>query len=66
MSRLRMSDPALTKTRVICPHPEKIAFPTQRGARRYLRDHELIDTREPYRCGCGRWHTTTKIDEGEG
>lgn len=60
VSLLTMSDPALVKPRVICPHPEKIAFPTLRGARSYLRKHGLIDEREPYRCGCGKWHTTTK------
>lgn len=59
-----MSDPALTKTRAVCPHPEKIAFPSERGARRYLRQHGLIDEREPYRCGCGSWHTTTRRGEG--
>jgi hypothetical protein len=60
-----MGDPALTKTRPVCPRPEKSAFKTAASVRRFLRRHELIDVQEPYRCGCGMWHTTTKIDEGQ-
>ena len=55
-----MGDPALAKRKAMCLRPEKIAFRTEGQARRFLRRRGLLDEAEPYRCGCGAWHTTTR------
>lgn len=54
--------PSLAKPRTYCPHPEKLSFPTARGARRAARrlavTHEGTEY-DPYRCSCGRFHLAT-------
>lgn len=62
MTGLKTGDPALAKRKPMCLRPEKLAFRSEYAALRYLRRRELIDEQEPYRCSCGAWHTTTKIE----
>lgn len=60
--------PSLAKRRTYCLHPEKLAFPSERAAfralRRLMQRHPEATAQEPYRCACGKWHLTTKREDG--
>lgn len=61
----RLTDPSLAKPRVVCPHPEKIRFPTERAARRYARLGRYGVELDYYPCSCGGFHVTTARDDEE-